>query len=738
MSKKLVVRTLLVAVVAACIWSFVHRNLGHYLTLEYVKSQQDVFASYYSENKALTIGAYLGIYILSTALSLPGATILTLAGGALFGLGLGTVLVSFASTFGATLAFLVARFLLRDFVQTRFGDKLTAINEGIRKDGAFYLFTLRLLPVFPFFVINLVMGLTSLRALQFFFVSQLGMLPGTMVYVNAGKQLGRLESLKGILSPGLLLSFALLGLFPLVAKAVVNRVKSQKYLRRFKKPKRFDCNIVVVGAGSGGLVSAYIAAAVRARVVLIEKHKMGGDCLNTGCVPSKALIRSAKILSYIRRHKEFGIREASANFEFAEVMERVQRVIRKVAPHDSVQRYTDLGVECIAGEAKIVSPYEVRVNGNTITTKNIVIATGGRPAAPPVKGIEKIKFLDSDSVWGLRVRPANLLVLGAGPIGCELAQCFQRLGSNVTMVQRGTHILPREDKEAADVVHASFKKDGVNVLLNHEAKEFVVENGKKYLVCEHGASQTKVEFDEVVGALGRKAYVKGFGLEELDVRITKQGTVAVDPFLRTNYPNIFAVGDVTGPYQFTHTAAHQAWYVAVNALFGPLRMYKADYRVIPWCTFTDPEVARVGLSETEAKERGIPYEVTVYGLDDLDRAIADEEDHGFVKVLTPPGKDQILGAMIVGAHAGDYLVEFVAAMKHGFGLNKILGTIHIYPTLAEANKYAAGNWKKAHAPDGALRWLQRFHQWRRGGTPNFVPHVESNEAIPLKKTAGHR
>jgi len=717
MKKNTFVRVFVVVAAAATIFAFFKFNLGQYLTLDYLKSQQGAFQQYYERNRVGTIAAYMGIYILTTALSLPGATILTLAGGALFGLSAGLVIVSFASTIGATAAFLASRFVLRDSVQSQFRDKLTAINEGIARDGAFYLFTMRLIPAFPFFVVNLVMGLTPLSVLKFFFVSQVGMLPGTAVYVNAGTQLSQISSLKGILSPSLLLSFALLGIFPLVAKSLIEYVKSRKYLGRYKKPAKFDYNIVVIGAGSGGLVSAYIAAAVKAKVALIEKHKMGGDCLNTGCVPSKALIKSAKLLSHIKRHKEFGIRNVTVDFDFAEVMERVQKVIKHVEPHDSIERYTDLGVDCISGTAKIISPYEVEVNGTRLTTKNIIIATGGRPAAPHIKGVEKIKFLDSDTVWSLRKLPKKLLVLGGGPIGSELAQCFQRLGAQVSLVQKGPRILAREDHEAADLVMESFKRDGMNVLVDYSAEEFVIDGDRKFLVCDHHGKKMQVEFDEVIVALGRKANLKGFGLEELEVAISKQGTVAVDPFLRTNYPNIFAVGDVVGPYQFTHTASHMAWYAAVNALFGTFRKFRVDYRVVPWCTFTDPEVARVGLSETEAKEKRIPYEVTTYGIDDLDRAIADQEAHGIVKVLTVPGKDKILGAMITGDHAGDIILEFISAMKHGFGMNQILGTIHIYPTWGEANKYAAGHWKRNHAPQGLLKWVEKFHDWRRGGGP---------------------
>jgi pyruvate/2-oxoglutarate dehydrogenase complex dihydrolipoamide dehydrogenase (E3) component/uncharacterized membrane protein YdjX (TVP38/TMEM64 family) len=706
-------RLTLLVVIAVLVGLFFLFDLDRFLTLEYAKSQREALLDAYAANRGMTVAIYMGIYIAVTALSLPGAAIMTLVGGAVFGLAVGTVAVSFASTIGATLAFLVARFLLRDSVQQRFGDKLRAINEGVEKDGPFYLFTLRLIPAFPFFVINLVMGLTPIRTLQFFLVSQVGMLPGTLVYVNAGSQLGQLESLSGILSPGLIFSFVLLGLFPLLARKGVAIYKRRQVLKRFPPPAHTDYNLVVIGAGSGGLVSAYIAAAVKAKVALVEKHQMGGDCLNTGCVSSKALIRSAKMAAYGRRAADYGLEQGEVGVDFAAVMERVQRVIGKVAPHDSVERYTDLGVEVIQGEATLRSPYEVEVDGRMLTTRNIVIATGARPLVPDLPGLEKVDYLTSDTVWNLRENPGRLVVLGGGPIGCELAQAFHRLGAQVTQVQR-RRLMPREDDDVAELIEKRFRAEGIEVLTGHHTRRIEVADGRKVLVCERDGEEVQVEFDTLLLALGRQANVTGFGLEELGVALTPRGTVAADPFLRTNFPNIYVVGDVTGPYQFTHTASHQAWYAAVNALFGPFKTFRVDYSVIPWATFTDPEVARVGLSEAEAREKGIRYEVTRYGLDDLDRAIADDEDHGFVKVLTPPGKDRILGVTLVGAHAGDLIAEFVLAMKHGLGLNKILGTIHIYPTLAEANKYAAGQWRRAHQPELVLRWVERFHRRRRG------------------------
>ena len=692
-------------------------DLNTYLNLDYFKSQQHKIDTYFQSNPWLTGLVFFVIYVLVTALSLPGAAIMTLIGGAIFGLAIGTLIISFASSIGATFAFFGSRFLFRDSIQNKFKQQLTAINDGVNKDGAFYLFTLRLVPAFPFFLINLLMGLTTLKTWTFYWVSQIGMLAGTLVYVNAGTQLAKISSLSGILSPGLIISFILLGVFPLLAKKLIASIKARQVLRNYTKPKKYDRNLIVIGAGSAGLVTSYIAAAVKAKVTLIEKHKMGGDCLNTGCVPSKALIRSAKFLNHVNRSREFGVRSAKVEFDFADIMERIQQVISKIEPHDSVERYTELGVECLQGEAKITSPYTVEINGQTLTTRSIVIATGARPFVPPIQGIDTIDYYTSDSIWALRRLPKRLLVLGGGPIGTELVQAFQRLGSNVTQVEMLPRILIREDPEVSELVMDRLRAEGVDVRVNHKAKQFISDEEQHTLVCEVlGDDQHRdvtIEFDTLLVAVGRIANTAGFGLEELAIPTTKTRTVDTNQYLQTLYPNIYACGDVAGPFQFTHTAAHQAWYAAVNSLFGGWKKFAVDYSVIPWATFCDPEVARVGLNETEAQEKEIPYEVTRYDMNDLDRAIADQEAHGFIKVLTVPGKDKILGATIVGEHAGDLIAEYVAAMRHNFGMNKILGTIHIYPTLAEANKFAAGNWKKAHAPEKLLHWVERYHEWCR-------------------------
>ena len=671
------------------------------------------FREWVATNALFASLVYFVFYIFLTALSIPGAAAVTLIGGAVFGFWWGLLLISFASSIGATLAFLLSRTLFGTWVQQKFGSYLETINKGIERDGPFYLFSLRLIPIVPFFVINLVFGLTKIKPWTFYWVSQLGMLAGTAVYVNAGAQLGAVEelSLEGIATPGIIGAFLLLAIFPYIVRALVAAWNRRKVYKNYPKPASFDANLVVIGAGSAGLVSAYIAAAVKAKVILIEKHKMGGDCLNTGCVPSKALIRAAKTQHYLRHADQLVIEDVTGRVNFPKVMQRVHQVIDTIEPHDSIECYTKLGVECITGEAKVLSPYEVQVGDRIITTKNIIIASGARPFVPPIKGLDEVDYLTSDNLWGLTEQPQKLLVMGGGPIGCELAQSFQRLGSEVTLVDMADRLMPREDADVSAYVLQQFSSEGIEVLLNQRIVGFVKTDSGFHAELEGPQGDRRVAFDKVLVAVGRKANTDHFGLEALGIELSRSGTIAVDSHLRTRFPNIYACGDVAGPYQFTHTASHQAWYASVNALFGKLKTFRVDYRVIPWATFTDPEVARVGLSESEAKEKNISVDVTKYGIDDLDRAIADNEAKGFVKVLTAKGTDRVVGCTIVGYHAGDLITEYVSAMKHKIGLNKILRTIHIYPTMSEANKFAAADWKRANVSDRTLRWLEKFHRW---------------------------
>lgn len=708
---------LTVVALAAAFWFF---DLGHWLRLETLKARQTELLALYDARPLTVIAVYMAVYVTVTALSLPGAVILTLAGGALFGLWTGLVVVSLASTAGATLAFLAARYLLRDSVTRRFGARLDEVHRGMDRNGAFYLFTLRLVPLVPFFVINLVMGLTKMPARRYAWVSQLGMLPGTLVYVNAGTALGGLQSLSGIVSPQLLGAFALLAVFPWIARAVLAGWQARRVQQPWaaQRPKQYDRNLVVIGAGAAGLVTSYIAAAVRAKVTLVEAHQMGGDCLNTGCVPSKALIRAAKLAHEVTRANEFGLTAAPATVDFAAVMDRVADAVRGVAPHDSVERYTALGVDVRQGHARLVDPWHVEITAadgtrEVLSTRAIVIATGAAPTVPPLPGLQDVAFLTSDTLWGLRTAPRRLAVLGGGPIGCELALALARLGCGVTLVEQAPRLLAREDDAVSALAADSLRAAGVDLRLGvavQRAEASAAGAPDGVLQLADGAA---VAFDRLLVAVGRSARLQGFGLEALGIPAGR--TIETNEYLETLHPNIYACGDVAGPWQFTHAAGHQAWSAAVNALFGQFRRFRVDGRVMPAVTFLDPEIARVGLNEREAAAQGVAVEVTRYPLGDLDRAIVERETTGFIQVLTEPGRDRMLGVTIVGTHAGELLAEFTLAMQHGLGLNKILGTVHPYPSWSDAAKLTAGRWKDAHKPEGALRWLARYHAWRRGG-----------------------
>jgi dihydrolipoamide dehydrogenase len=688
-------------------------KLSEYLNFEYLKQNKENLTKLYLSNQLQFISYYSLIYIFSTAISIPGATILTIAAGFLFGLPLGVVIVSFCSTIGASLSFLFSRYLFKDYFEKKFSSQLNSINQGIEKDGIFYLFSLRMIPAFPFFLINILMGLTSMKLVHYFFISQIGMLLGTIVYVNAGTQLSNIQSLKDIASPTLLISFSLLGILPLLTKFIISKFKQKKLYSKFQKPKQFEYNLVVIGAGAGGLVTSYIAATVKAKVAIIEKHKMGGDCLNYGCVPSKTLISTAKKIHLQKDFKNFGIKSVKIDFDFKEIMKRITSVIKKIEPNDSIERYTKLGVDCYTGQAKILSPYEVQINDKILTTKSIVLATGAEPFIPPIEGIDKIKYHTSETIWNLKEQPKKLLIVGGGPIGVELSQAFSRLGTQVSLLEAGTKILSKEDDDVSESMLKILKEEGVNILTSHKLIRFHKNKKEQIAICESDSKEISLSFDICLFAIGRKPRTKNFGLEELGVELNPNGTIKVNEYLETNYPNIFACGDVAGPYQFTHTASHQAWYASVNALFGIIKKFKADYRIIPWTTFTDPEIAHVGLSVQEAKEKNIEHEIFKYEFSELDRSIADGETKGFIKVITEFGSDKILGVTILGSNAGELIAEFVIAMKNNIGLNKILGTIHSYPTKVEANKFVAGVWKKAHKPEKLLNYVEKFHTWRR-------------------------
>ena len=693
-------------------------GLQDYFHVDFIKKNLEHFQELYARDPVKVMALFMGIYIGATALSLPGAaTLLTLLGGALFGLYGGVVLVSFASTIGATLAFLVSRFLVRDYVQKKFEKNLKSINEGVKKDGWLHLLSLRLLPIFPFFLINVVMGLTPMRAWTFFFVSQLGMLLGTIIYVNTGRELSRIESLQDILSPSLLLAFTLLGIFPLLSRRVFNFFQRRKAYKPFisRKPRQFDYNMIVIGGGAAGLVTSYIARVLKAKVALIEREQMGGDCLYTGCVPSKALLKVAKLVHQAQRGEIYGLSPQDPEVDLSRVMERVHQVIKRIQPHDSKERYEKMGVHCLKGQGLVASPWEVRLEDRSLYARTLVVATGARPFLPPIPGISQVEVLTSSNLWKLEELPQKFLILGGGPIGVEMAQAFQRLGSQVTLVESSPQLLGKEDEDVGEFIKQRLQKEGVKVWTSRRAVEFQ-EGSDPVLVCEKKTGETvRVSFDRVLVATGRSPFTEGFGLEDLGLEKDDRGGLAVNRYMQTSLPNIYACGDVvSGSYQLTHMAAHQAWYCAVNGLLGGVKKFSVDTSAVPWATYTDPEVATVGSMEKALKNQGTPYEVVRYDLGGLDRAIADGEDYGFIKVCMARGKDRILGATIVGTRGSDCLMEFITAIKQGWGLGKILSTIHPYPTTVEGNKHLAGRWRQGHAPEKALEALGLYFKWRRG------------------------
>ncbi len=701
-------KVLLLVVLVLSVIAFFAFGLEEWISIAHFQGQFDA-------RPLLSVLLFFVLYVVCTALNIPFATALTLLAGAVFGIWWGTLIVSFASTVGASLAMLLSRFLLRDWVEGKFSQQLNKLNNGIERDGNSYLFSLRLIPVVPFFVINMTAGLTSMRLVSFYWVSQLGMLPATILYVNAGVQLAAVDELSvtGVFTPSLIVSFVLLAVFPFVAKKIMRLLRDARRLRSWRKPKNFDANLIVIGAGAAGLVSAYIAAAVKAKVILVEKAKMGGDCLNTGCVPSKALIHAASSLHLARKAEKFSKNSVELQTDFVKVMEHVRSAIKKIEPHDSIERYTKLGVRCVTGNAKIISPWEVEVDGRTLASRSIIIASGAQPFIPSIPGIEKMNVLTSENLWHLTVLPKRLLILGGGPIGCELAQAFRRLGSEVTVLEKGSRVLSRADADVSKFILQTLASEGIKFYLNASVESFSRENEINSVTIKNEVEEVEtLVFDNVVVAVGRRANTEDLCENRLGLENDATGRLVCDENLRCSVPTIFACGDVVGPYQFTHVASHEAWYASVNALFGKFKLFSVDYRVIPWAVFTDPEIAHVGLTEHSAQEKAIAYEVTRYELKELDRAITEDDTQGFVKVLTVPGKDKILGATLVGARASDMVTEFVNAMKNNKGLNAILGTIHLYPGWSEANKSVAGNWKLNHAPERLLRWLARYHRWR--------------------------
>jgi mercury(II) reductase len=473
-------------------------------------------------------------------------------------------------------------------------------------------------------------------------------------------------------------------------------------------------NLVVIGAGSAGLITAALAAGLGAKVALVERHLMGGDCLNVGCVPSKSLIRAARTITEARSAEQFGLHmPASAEVDFGAVMERMRRIRSQISREDSALRYRDeLGVDVFLGDARFTDSDTVEVDGTSLRFRKAVIATGARAALPEIEGLEEAGYLTNESVFELTERPNRLGVIGSGPIGAELAQAFRRLGCEVTVLGRARHILPREDADAAQIVQRRFEHEGIRLIHGCKVEKIDVgETGKRIQLTTEDRKTEILEADAVLVSVGRTPNVEGLNLEGIGVDYDNRRGVHVNDYLQTTNPRIYAAGDIAMAWKFTHAADAAAKIAVQNALF--LRTQKLSSLVMPWCTYTDPEVAHVGLYEHEAAKLGIELSTFQVSLKDVNRAVTDSEEEGFVKVHVKKGSDRILGATIVASHAGEMISEVTLAMVNKLGLGAILNTIHPYPTQAEALKRAAGAYARTRATPRVSRFLERFMALRR-------------------------
>ena len=744
----------LAALVLVCLLGLLQG--ADWFSLARLQMQYHDLQAWYVQSPWTARALFFGLYLILASAAVPGIVVLTLAGGAIFGFAWGLVLVSFASTLGATLTLVTVRHVLPQTIASAMGPRVQAllrnVTKGLEREGVFFLLSLRLIPLIPFGLINVVMAFTRMPIGRFYLVSQLGMLPTTILYLQAAAQLAALHAASDVLAPELMLVLLGLGLaiavLPFIAKRVLHWIALRKKLSAWKRPRRFDYNLIVIGGGAAGLVSAYVAAHAQTRVALIEAAEMGGDCLNRGCVPSKALIQSARVAHQLHQAAQFGLQAGPLNVDLAAVMHRLRAVIAAIAPHDSVQRYQGLGVDVFQAQAYILDPWtvELRRPGQEalrMTARRMVLATGAKPHVPDIPGLSTSGFVTSDTLWDALAQrselPRRIAILGGGPVGCELAQAFARLGSQVSLIESGSALLGREDADVSALVQQALERDGVRVFTQHravrcESAELPQQQGLLVL-CENApkrpadigastvlgssgvqAGEFAVPFDLLICATGRDARLAGFGLENLGLATGQ--ALQTNEFMQTEVPTLFAAGDVAGPYQSTHAAAHQAWYASVNALLDGWWALPARYGALPSTVYVAPEVARVGLNEKQAKARGVPYEVNLFSFADLDRALCDapagEMPAGFVKVLTPPGRDRLLGVTIVGDQAAELLAPYVLAMRHRLGLKAMLSTIHSYPTLSESARQVAGQWQRAHLPQWPLRWLRRWLTWRRG------------------------
>ncbi len=691
---KLIKKVGLIVLIIVCVIAYYRLDGNQYLNLENIKLHHQELLSAYQQNPFSFSLFYFFVYVVLVALSFPGATVLSLAGGYIFGFIKGLLIINWASTIGASVAFLMARFFFKDFLQRKFHHTFLKINQGMDREGNQYLLTLRLIPIFPFFLINILMGLTNISFWRFFIVSLIGMLPGTAVYVWAGTTLQNVNSVSDIFTSKMITIFFLVGLIPIIQSKFLIYLKQRKNYLKFSKPKKFDYNLIVIGGGAAGLVNAYIAANLKAKVLLVEESNMGGECLNYGCVPSKALISLSNTKKYSKTN-------------FAELKNEISNIIQSIAPHDSIDRYSNMGVDCEKGKANLISPFEIQINGKTFSGKKIVIATGAKPFYPTIDGLDKNKVFDYESVWKLEKLPDHLVIIGGGAIGCELALAFSKLGSKVSIIEQNA-VLASEDRDMVNHVLTGLRTSTINIFEN--CKIISVNHDENKIIFENENKITEIHFEHLLLACGKVGNTEAIS-SNLNFDLDSRNYIVVNEYLETvKYRNIYACGDVNGLKQLTNAASHQAWYTSINALFGTWKKFRIEHDFIPHAVFIEPELARVGLNELDAKRKSIEYDLYLFDASDLDRNLIERNKLGKIKVLTIKNTDQILGVTIVGEAASEILAEFVLAMKYHLGLNKVLATSHIYPSFSEQNKYVAGVWKKNSVPKYIYKILKKYHQ----------------------------
>ncbi len=695
--------------------------------------------------------AVAAAYAVLTVAMIPGSA-LTIGSGLIFGFWKGFAVVTVGANLGALGAFLLARTLFRERAEALARGQKTfrAVDSAIAREGFRIVLLLRLSPVFPFTVLNVLLGVTGISAASYVLANLIGMLPGTLMFVYLGtlgeaaagtQSLGqtvlrivglaatvvvtvvitriarralKAASLDGGANPGVAPEAAPVGAG---AKTIPGDAYDQALLASVKPTAHVNpipqdrYNLVVIGAGTAGLVTAAGGAGLGAKVALIEKHMFGGDCLNVGCVPSKGIIRAGRAAAAVREAGAFGIRLAGEpRIDFAATMERMRRLRAGIAPHDSVKRFSELGIDVYLGEGRFTGPDEIEVGGNKLRFQAAVIATGARATFPRIPGIEEVEPLTNENVFTLTELPRSLILLGAGAIGCEMAQTFRRLGSEVTIVIRGNRIMTREDPDAALIVQRKFEQEGIRVLTGSAIKRAEKRGGKKVIVIERDGSEESVEADQILIGMGRAPNVEGLGLSAAGIAYGTEG-VTVDANMRTTNPRVFAAGDICSRLKFTHAADAQARIVLRNALF--FGRARATDLVIPWCTYTDPEIAHVGCYEKEARDRGLAVTTFTVPLEDVDRAILDGETEGFGRIHLKSGTDRILGATVVASHAGDMIGELTMAIQNGLGAGKLASVIHPYPTQGEVVRKLGDAYMRTKLTPGVKRIMARILRWRR-------------------------